>query len=326
MIDDPKQRLTSSPSGQEALQQLMEEMVDAKQAVQDVLKISPEDIQLHRIHGMYTGHILDIRKTMMQEQAVDRDQLLIDALKGVVNFLLQKGQGESAQFIGDHLEEIGNKVKTILAGFKNISKLADGYDGIRKLIARALTPFGKTTPKQKEARQKARAQKFKILRRNLLPALPDRPAVGNAFVFLPVVPNGSRTVQWEKLLVRSSGPGPPDGSGRAAGSCQVDDLFPHICRCGALPARKRKFIGLVSDTTEQAADFLEFIKAELDANERLREDFPEACGEGKVWKAGAGHYPQPHQTQMLGQTQGHARCASWARAAGSDCVRRPGRR
>ena len=117
MIDASKQRLTSSPSGKEArqdaaLQQLMEEMVAAKQAVQDVLKISPEDIQLHLIHGMYTGHILDIRKTMMQEQAVDRDQLLIDALRGVVNFLLQKGEGESSQFIGDHLEEIGNKVKT----------------------------------------------------------------------------------------------------------------------------------------------------------------------------------------------------------------------
>ena len=94
-----------------ALQQLMEEMVAAKQAVQDVLKISPEDIQLHRIHGMYTGHILDIRKTMMQEQAVDRDQLLVDALKGVVNYLLQKGANEAAQFIGENLEEIGNKVK-----------------------------------------------------------------------------------------------------------------------------------------------------------------------------------------------------------------------
>jgi len=85
--------------------------VAAKQAVQDVLKISPEDIQLHRIHGMYTGHILDIRKTMMQEQAVDRDQLLIDALKGVVNFLLHKGEAKSAGFIGENLEEIGNKVK-----------------------------------------------------------------------------------------------------------------------------------------------------------------------------------------------------------------------
>ncbi|NIQ04058.1 MAG: hypothetical protein GWM98_29880, partial [Nitrospinaceae bacterium] len=49
---------------------------------------------------------------------------------------------------------------------------------------------------------------------------------------------------------------------------------------------KRKFIALVSDTTEQAADFLEFIKAELDVNQRLRADFPEACGEGKIWKTG----------------------------------------
>ena len=100
-----------TPRPDTALLQLMEEMLASKQAVQDILKISPEDIQLHRIHGMYTGHILDIRKTMMQEAAVDRDQLLIDALKGVVNFLLQKGEGKSAWFIGENLEEIGNKVK-----------------------------------------------------------------------------------------------------------------------------------------------------------------------------------------------------------------------
>jgi len=100
-----------NPTPDTALLQLMEEMITAKQAVQDVLKISPEDVQLHRIHGMYTGHILDIRKTMMQEASVDRDQLLIDALKGVVNFLLQKGEGKSAWFIGENLEEIGNKVK-----------------------------------------------------------------------------------------------------------------------------------------------------------------------------------------------------------------------
>ena len=101
----------TNPTPDTALLQLMEEMITAKQAVQDVLKISPEDVQLHRIHGMYTGHILDIRKTMMQEAAVDRDQLLIDALKGVVNYLLQKGEGKSAWFIGENLEEIGNKVK-----------------------------------------------------------------------------------------------------------------------------------------------------------------------------------------------------------------------
>ncbi len=71
MTDDSKQTLASSPSGREdrqdaTLLQLMEEMIAAKQAVQDVLKISPEDIQLHRIHGMSTGHILDIRKLIDQ--------------------------------------------------------------------------------------------------------------------------------------------------------------------------------------------------------------------------------------------------------------------
>ena len=59
-------------------------------------------------------------------------------------------------------------------------------------------------------------------------------------------------------------------------------ILPLWCIVG----EKRKFIGMVSDTTEQSADFLEFIKAELDVNERLREDFPDACGEGKVWKNG----------------------------------------
>jgi hypothetical protein len=123
------------PRQDAALQQLMAEMMAAKQAVQDILKISPEDVQLHRIHGMYTGHILDIRKTIMQEQAVDRDQLLIDALKGVVNYLLQKGQGESAQFIGDHLEEIGNKVKTTWQDSKTFPNWAT-----------ATTPSGNSSP------------------------------------------------------------------------------------------------------------------------------------------------------------------------------------
>ncbi len=69
----------NEPQPDAALLQLMEEMVAAKQAVQEVLKISPEDVPLHRIHGMYTGHILDIRKTILQEQAADKDQLLIAA-------------------------------------------------------------------------------------------------------------------------------------------------------------------------------------------------------------------------------------------------------
>lgn len=43
---------------------------------------------------------------------------------------------------------------------------------------------------------------------------------------------------------------------------------------------------IVMDAFEQAAEMLEAIKAELEANPRVRSDFPEACGPGKVWRAG----------------------------------------
>lgn len=43
---------------------------------------------------------------------------------------------------------------------------------------------------------------------------------------------------------------------------------------------------IVMDAFEQAAEMLEAIKAELDANPRLKGDFPEATGQGKVWRVG----------------------------------------
>ncbi len=49
--------------------------------------------------------------------------------------------------------------------------------------------------------------------------------------------------------------------------------------------KKRHFILEVSETALQSQDFLSFIKAELETNERLRQDFPDACGEGPVWRA-----------------------------------------
>lgn len=43
---------------------------------------------------------------------------------------------------------------------------------------------------------------------------------------------------------------------------------------------------IVMDAFEQAAEMLEAIKAELEANPRIANDFPEACGQGRVWRAG----------------------------------------
>lgn len=43
---------------------------------------------------------------------------------------------------------------------------------------------------------------------------------------------------------------------------------------------------VVMDSFEQAAEMLERIKAELESNQRLASDFPDACGRGRVWRVG----------------------------------------
>lgn len=45
-------------------------------------------------------------------------------------------------------------------------------------------------------------------------------------------------------------------------------------------------VPLIMGTTEQAEEMLEVVKAELEANPRLRMDFPDACGRGRIWRAG----------------------------------------
>ncbi len=49
--------------------------------------------------------------------------------------------------------------------------------------------------------------------------------------------------------------------------------------------RRRHYPMIVSETGPQAQSFLSFIKAELESNERLAQDFPELAGEGPVWRA-----------------------------------------
>ncbi len=47
----------------------------------------------------------------------------------------------------------------------------------------------------------------------------------------------------------------------------------------------RLFPLIVSETASQAEDFIQFVKAELETNERLKQDFPDLCGEGPIWRA-----------------------------------------
>jgi predicted phage terminase large subunit-like protein len=49
---------------------------------------------------------------------------------------------------------------------------------------------------------------------------------------------------------------------------------------------RKRYILEVCDVFAQAALLIEAIKAELTSNPRLAHDFPEACGEGRVWREG----------------------------------------
>lgn len=62
----------------------------------------------------------------------------------------------------------------------------------------------------------------------------------------------------------------------------VDVFFLLWC----LVTDRKKYILIIADAFEQAASFLEAVKAELESNPRLAADFVGHCGQGRVWNVG----------------------------------------
>lgn len=71
----------------------------------------------------------------------------------------------------------------------------------------------------------------------------------------------------------------PRGEAKTTLSQQLFDLW-------CIVRELKKFIIIAFDTATQAAESLEVIKAELLYNAGLSLDFPEACGQGRVWRIG----------------------------------------
>jgi predicted phage terminase large subunit-like protein len=67
-----------------------------------------------------------------------------------------------------------------------------------------------------------------------------------------------------------------------AKSTHCSQLFPLWC----IAKRAKHFILVLMDAFDQSATMVEAIKAELESNPRLALDFPEICGQGRVWKEG----------------------------------------
>ena len=66
----------------------------------------------------------------------------------------------------------------------------------------------------------------------------------------------------------------------SAKSTIISNIFPLWC----VAYNKKKFIIIVSDTLDQATDFLSDIKREIINNELLQRDFPHMAGKGPIWK------------------------------------------
>lgn len=67
-----------------------------------------------------------------------------------------------------------------------------------------------------------------------------------------------------------------------AKSTLVTQLFTLWC----VVTSRKHYCVIVMDSIDQAYPMLEAIKAELEFNPRLKADFPEVCGQGRVWQAG----------------------------------------
>lgn len=63
---------------------------------------------------------------------------------------------------------------------------------------------------------------------------------------------------------------------------------------------RKHFCCLIMDAFEVAATMLEAVKAELEANPRLRMDYPHATGQGRVWQAGVIVTPDNRKVQAFG--------------------------
>lgn len=63
-------------------------------------------------------------------------------------------------------------------------------------------------------------------------------------------------------------------------------LFTQLLNLWTIVTERKKFQVILMDSFDQSAMMLEAIKVELESNPRLKMDFPNACGAGRVWQVG----------------------------------------
>ena len=99
--NDPQQ------AASQALENLEKELLEYKNALQNLLRNSPDNLPAHRVYLTYVGKVVEILKVRVQSQAQEPEKLLIDTLKIVVLTLMEHGETQAAELVGESLNDIG---------------------------------------------------------------------------------------------------------------------------------------------------------------------------------------------------------------------------
>jgi len=95
------------------LDELLSGLEELKETVRNLIDDYPDDLKTHRIYCAYAGKILETIKIRIQAENMDPDWLLSEALKTIALFLAENGEIGAANLVGNHVEEIEEKVKQI---------------------------------------------------------------------------------------------------------------------------------------------------------------------------------------------------------------------
>jgi len=95
------------------LDELLPELEELKKIVRNLIHDFPDDLKIHRVYCAYVGKFLETIKTRVQVENIDPDWLLSEALKTVALFLAENEEIGAANLVGNHVEEIEEKVKQI---------------------------------------------------------------------------------------------------------------------------------------------------------------------------------------------------------------------
>ena len=95
------------------LEELLLNLDELKEIVRNLIHDFPDDLKIHRVYCAYVGKILEAIKTRVQIENIDPDWLLSESLKTVALFLAENEEIGAANLVGNHVEEIEEKVKQI---------------------------------------------------------------------------------------------------------------------------------------------------------------------------------------------------------------------